>query len=121
LASSPAEKGSPLTTLAGRRGALLLLLAGIVEFPADQNFLDGLWALALAQLALPDISRSVVRGCITEEDHNADYYYGSLRSLRQLLGDGKTKGDLERADPVAYARLQSADPTIGRSRPLVLT
>ena len=44
---------------------LLLTLAGLLEFPADQNFLDGLWAMALKALRLPDISRSARARCIT--------------------------------------------------------
>ena len=114
-------KSGSLSTLAGQRGAVLLCLAGLLEYPADQNQLDALWAAALAQLNLPDISRSVVRGCITEADHDASNYYGSVRSLRQLLGDGRdNKGDLGKADAVAWQKLQSTDPLVGRARPLVL-
>ena len=40
---------------------LVLTLAGLLEFPADQNFIDGLWSLALRMLNLPPISRSLVR------------------------------------------------------------
>src|SRR5439155_3626709 len=110
----------PLATLRGQRGAVLLTLAGLLEFPADQNFIDGLWSFALKQLALPDVSRSLVRACITQADHDADNYYGGLRSLRQLLGEGGTKGDLEKADPIAFRKLDSADPRVGRARELVL-
>lgn len=102
----------------GRRAALLLMLAGLLEYPADQNHIDGLWAMALKQLHLPDISRSVVRGCITEADHDASNYYGSRRGVRQLVGDEKSTGDLGKADPAAHARLQDADPTVGRALPL---
>lgn len=110
-----------LATPLGRRAALLLTLAGLLEFPADQNAIDGLWSMALKQLNLPDISRSVVRGCITEEDHDASNYYGSRRGIRQLVGDGKeAKGDLGRSDPAAFAKLADPDPTIGRAKPLAV-
>lgn len=115
----PAE--GPLGTLLARRGAVLLMLAGLLEFPADQNFLDGLWSMALQMLNLPDISRSVVRKCITDEDHDASNYYGSFRGLRQLLGTGgDDRGELGRTDPLAHERLASADPLIGRAKPLVI-
>ena len=106
-----AAKGDLATPL-GQRAMLLLMLAGLLEFPADQNYLDGLWSMALQALRLPDISRSLVRGCITEEDHNASSYYGSRRGLRQLLGA------LQNADPVLYATLKSDAPEIGRAAPL---
>lgn len=114
-----------LATLIGQRGALLLMLAGLLEFPADQNFIDGLWNMALAMLNLPPISRSLVRGCITHEDHDASNYYGSVRGLRQLVGDAdrpgaEPGGALYKADPVAYEKLKSADPLIGRSLALVV-
>jgi hypothetical protein len=107
-------------TLEGQRGAVLLTLAGLLEFPADQNWIDGLWSLALQELGFPDVSRSVVRGCITDADHAADNYYGSLRGLRQLLGGSDQPGALTAADPVAAARLRAADPAIGRARPLAV-
>lgn len=116
----PAKAG--LATPLGQRGALLLTLAGLLEFPADQNFIDGLWSLALRRLGLPAISRTLVRGCITQQDHDASNYYGSQRGLRQLLGDGTARnpGDLLRADPLAYQKLASPDPLIGRALPLSL-
>lgn len=115
-------KEGPLATPLGRRAALLLTLAGLLEYPADQNAIDGLWAMALKELNLPDISRSVVRGCITEEDHDASNYYGSRRGIRQLIGKGAgdTTGDLARSDPAAFAKLADADLTIGRALPLVV-
>lgn len=111
-----------LSTPQGQRGAILLMLAGLLEFPADQNFIDGLWNIALRMLNLPQISRSLIRGCITSADHDASNYYGSMRGLRQLIGDGtdKNPGDLKRADPVAYTKLTSPDPKVGRALPLVL-
>ncbi|HMY57196.1 MAG TPA: hypothetical protein PK472_03025 [Pseudomonadota bacterium] len=111
----------PLATQLAQRGALLLLLAGLLEFPADQNFIDGLWSMALKLLNLPSISRSLVRGCITDADHNASNYYGSRRGLLQLLGDGTTDGALTKSDPLAYERLRSDDPSIGRAIPLKLS
>lgn len=108
-----------LKTPLGQRAALLLTLAGLLEFPADQNLVDGLWSMALATLNLPEISRSVVRGCITDKDHEASNYYGSKRGITQLIGDPAAPGgDLGKADPVALARLASTDPTIGRARTL---
>ena len=103
-----------LGTPVGQRGMLLLTLAGLLEYPADQNYLDGLWSMALKALRLPDISRSLVRRAITPEDHDASNYYGSRRGLRQLLAA------LEKADPIVYARLKSAAPEIGRAAPLSL-
>ncbi|HND13002.1 MAG TPA: hypothetical protein PLY80_21325, partial [Pseudomonadota bacterium] len=111
----------PLATQLAQRGALLLLLAGLLEFPADQNFIDGLWSMALKLLNLPSISRSLVRGCITDADHNASNYYGSRRGLLQLLGDETTDGALKKSDPLAYERLRSDDPSIGRAIPLKLS
>lgn len=109
-----------MATPLGRRGALLLTLAGLLEYPADQNHIDGLWAMALKQLRLPDISRSVVRGCITDADHDASNYYGSRRGIRQLVGDGTSTGDLGKADPAAHEHLKDPDPSIGRARPLAV-
>lgn len=111
----------PLATLLGQRGALLLTLAGLLEFPADQNRIDALWSTALRLLNLPSISRSVVRGCINNADHDASNYYGSLRGLGQLVGDGRSGGDLQRADPAAYAKLSSTDPSVGRALALKLS
>lgn len=108
----------PLKTLEGRRAMVLLTLAGLLEFPADQNYIDALWSMALQQLGLPDISRSVVRGCITEEDHDRSHYYGSVRGIGQLLGSDGQIGALRRADPVADARIRDPDPRIGRPRGL---
>lgn len=105
--------GEPrLRTREGRRAALLLTLAGLLEYPADQNTLDGLWGMALSALGLPEISRSVVRACITEADHDMSNYYGSRRGLAQLLET------LQKSDPVAFARLQSADASVGRAAEL---
>jgi hypothetical protein len=108
-----AAKGDLATPLA-QRGMLLLTLAELLEYPADQNYLDGLWSMALKVLRLPDISRSLVRASITQEDHDASNYYGSRRGLRQLLGA------LQNADPVVYARMKSNAPEVGRAAPLTL-
>jgi hypothetical protein len=97
-----------LSTVRGQRCAMLLTMAGLLEFPADQNFIDGLWNMALKALRLPEVSRSVVRACITEEDHDLSNYYGSRRGLRQLLTT------LEKSDPVLYEQLGSDDPRVGR-------
>ncbi|MSP61479.1 MAG: hypothetical protein EXR72_14260 [Myxococcales bacterium] len=110
-----------LATPLGQRAAVLLTLAGLLDFPADQNHLDGLWSMALKLLNLPEISRSVVRGCITHADHDASNYYGSYRGLVQLVGDGASDlGDLGRADALAHAKLKSDDPLIGRASELKL-
>jgi hypothetical protein len=114
----PAE--GALSTPQARRGAVLLTLAGLLEFPADQNRLDGLWATALRMLNLPDISRSVVRACITDEDHDASNYYGSVRGLRALVGAGADRGALGRADALAWSRIAAADPAVGRAATLAL-
>ena len=98
----------------GRRGAVLLMLAGLLEFPSDQNMLDGLWSMALKALNLPELSRSVVRACITDADHDLSNYYGSRRGLKQLLES------LERTDPLAWAKLSSEDPSVGRASELAL-
>ena len=109
-----------LGTPQARRGALLLTMAGLLEFPADQNRLDGLWATALRMLNLPDISRTLVRRCITTADHDASNYYGSVRGLAQLVGAGADQGELGKADPLAWSRLASADPSIGRAAALTI-
>src|SRR5262249_13870245 len=104
----------PIDTLIGQRGMLLLTLAGLLEFPADQNQLDGLWSMALKVLRLPEISRSTVRDCITSADHDADNYYGSRRGLRQLLET------LPKSEPLAYEKLKSDAIEIGRAMELEL-
>jgi hypothetical protein len=92
--------GDPqLETLLSRRCAVLLMLAGLLEFPAEQNFIDGLWATALKTLQFPEISRSVVRACMTDED------------LQQSL---------EQGDPVIWAAINSPDPRVGRSGEMTL-
>jgi len=105
--------GPPMDTLEAKRAAVLLTLAGLLEFPADQNFVDGLWAMALDALCFPSISRSLVRACITEEDHQASNYYGSRRGLGQLVAS------LGKSDPLALDVLRSEDPTIGRAKAIV--
>ena len=105
-------KDGDLATPLGQRSMLLLTLAGLLEFPADQNFLDGLWSMALKALRMPEVSRSLVRDCITSEDHDASNYYGSRRGLRQLLGA------LQNADPVLYAKMKSDSLEVGRAAPL---
>lgn len=105
---------APMNTPEGRRAALLLTLAGLLEFPADQNHLDALWSAALTALNLPALSRSLVRGCITDADHAASNYYGSARGVRQLLAA------LASADPVAWDAMQRRDPKVGRAALLPL-
>jgi hypothetical protein len=109
-----------MSTPQARRGAILLTLAGLLEFPADQNRLDAIWSTGLRMLNFPDVSRNLVRRCITEEDHNASNYYGSVRGIGQLVGIGTTRGDLGTADSLAWERIASADPTIGRAIPLIV-
>ncbi|MBA3549691.1 MAG: hypothetical protein H0T76_24700, partial [Nannocystis sp.] len=113
-------KGEPLGTLGGQRAGLLLLLAGLLEFPADPNMLDGLWESALDLLKLPRLSRSLVRRCIDEEDHNRGNYYGSVRGVNALLGTPSKPGAIHAASPVAHDEIVGADPTVGRLRPLQL-
>ena len=112
LGYMPSE--GPVETVGGKRAMLLLTLAGLLDFPADQNFVDGLWAMALKALRLPEISRSLVRGCITSADHDSDNYYGSRRGIGQLLST------LERSDSLAHAKLVSDDPSVGRAAELVI-
>lgn len=100
--------GGALSTPRGQRCAMLLTMAGLLEFPADQNFIDGLWSMALKALRLPEVSRSTVRACITAEDHAMSNYYGSRRGLGQLLAT------LERSDPSVFQQLGSEDPRVGR-------
>lgn len=113
---------APLDTLAGQRAGLLLLLAGLLEFPADPNLLDGLWEQALDMLRLPRLSRSLVRRCIDDVDHANSNYYGSARGVAALVGTAdRPGGALKEASPVAYDELASDNLEIGRARPLVLT
>lgn len=100
-------------TIAHKRAAVLLMLAGLLEFPADQNFIDGLWTMALEVLRFPAISRTLVRACITEADHDASNYYGSRRGLEQLLDE------LAKADPLARERLSSDEASIGRAKEIL--
>jgi len=111
---------APLDSPLGRRAGLLILLAGLLEYPADQNRLGSLWDTALTMLNLPPISRSLVRRCNTDEDHNQGNYYGSRRGVRQLIGQGETTGELEKTDPRAFELLKSDDPAIGRASMLKL-
>ncbi len=111
---------APLDSPLGQRGGLLILLAGLLEFPADQNMIDTLWGMALDMLGLPKISRSLVRRCINDEDHDAGNYYGSRRGISELVGDGESTGKLETQDPVAFEQLRADDPTVGRLRSLAL-
>ncbi len=113
-------KGAPLDTAGGQRAGLLLLLAGLLEFPADPNMLDGLWESALDMLKLPRLSRSLVRRCIDSEDHDRGNYYGSARGVVALLGEGDKPGAIKEASPVAHDEIVGADPTVGRLRPLQL-
>ncbi|EYF05967.1 hypothetical protein [Chondromyces apiculatus] len=108
----PAE--GPLAGVAGQRGAILLLLSGMLEVPAPQNLLDALWATALSALKLPEVSRNVVRSCVSESELERSNIFGSARGLQQLLAT------LEARDPVAYAQLAGEDPAVGRLQPLVL-
>jgi cysteine-rich repeat protein len=111
----------PLDTLAGQRAGLLLLLAGLLEFPADPNLLDGLWEQALDMLRLPRLSRSLVRRCIDDEDHGNSNYYGSVRGVAALIGTADEPGGaLREASPVAYDELAGDNLEIGRARPLEL-
>lgn len=107
-----------LASIEGRRAMVLLTLAGLLEFPADQNYIDALWAQALKALRFPEFSRSVVRACIDDADHDRSNYYGSRRGIERLLGRPGAPGTLAAADAVADARLRSVDPTIGRAAPL---
>ncbi|MCB9701334.1 MAG: hypothetical protein H6711_05545 [Myxococcales bacterium] len=111
----------PLDTPVGRRGGLLITLAGLLEFPADQNMIDALWGMALEMLNLPPISRSLVRRCINDEDHDRGNYYGSRRGIHELIGAEGAPGKLETSDPVAYAALAADDPSVGRAKPLNLS
>lgn len=112
---------APLDTPLGQRAGLLLVLAGVLEFPSDQNFIDGLWEMALKMLHLPAISRSLVRRCINDEDHNHSNYYGSVRGIVELIGDAKNPGGaLKAANPAAYDELAGPDQAVGRARPLEL-
>lgn len=112
---------APLDAPLGQRAGLLIMLAGLLEFPSDQNFIDGLWEMALDMLHLPRLSRSLIRRCINDEDHNNSNYYGSTRGILELVGDPKSPGGaLKAANPAAFDELASADPSIGRARPLVL-
>jgi len=109
---------APLDTVAGQRAGLLLTLAGLLEFPADQNMIDALWGMSLDMLNLPKISRSLVRRCITDADHDQGNYYGSRRGVLELLGEEGTPGKIEQSDPVVYAAFIAEDPSVGRARPL---
>jgi hypothetical protein len=113
-------KGEPLDTLGGQRAGLLLMLAGLLEFPADPNMLDGLWESALDMLKLPRLSRSLVRRCIDSEDHDRGNYYGSARGVVALLGEADRPGAIKTESPVAHDEIVGNDPTVGRLRPLQL-
>lgn len=113
--------GAPLDTPGGQRAGLLLLLAGLLEFPADPNLLDGLWESALDMLRLPRLSRSLVRRCIDDTDHARSNYYGSLRGVKALIGTADKPGAIHAASPVAHDEIVGDDPTVGRPRPLQLT
>ena len=73
-----------------------------------------MWSLTLKMLNFPDISRSLVRGCITEADHSASNYYGSRRGLKQLM-DTFAAGDA-----LLYTRLCDENAPVGRAGALDL-
>jgi hypothetical protein len=103
--------GEPLA----QRGAILLTMKGLLEFAADPNLVDAVWALALDALNLPGLARSVVRGVITDREHEKlDDYYGSFKDLDKL------KKAIAKADPLALKKLESDDAQIGRAKPLKL-
>jgi hypothetical protein len=108
-----------LATPEGQRAGLLLLLAGLLEFPADPNLLDGLWESALDMLQFPRLSRTVIRRCIDDTDHEHGNYYGSDRGIAALLGTSKAPGAIKTASPVAHDELVSG-AHVGRPRPLQL-
>lgn len=109
------------TSPLNRRAAILLTLAGLLEYPSDQNQLDALWSISLKMLNFPEVSRSTVRSCLTDEDHARGNYYGSRRGIRQLVGDGATeRGSLGTGDPAAWTLLASADPAIGRAKLMMI-
>jgi hypothetical protein len=112
-------RSDELATPAAQRAGLLLLLAGLLEFPADPNLLDGLWETALDMLQLPRLSRTVVRRCIDDRDHEHGNYYGSERGIAALLGTDKTPGAIQQTSPVAHDELVSGTH-VGRARPLQL-
>jgi hypothetical protein len=101
-----------LETGFGRRGMLLLTLAGLLEFPADQNYVDGLWSMALKALRLPPLSRSLVRAATTDADHAANNYYGSKRGLTHL------RELLQESEPLAYQKLARGGVEVGRAAEL---
>lgn len=112
---------APLDTRGGQRAGLLLLLAGLLEFPADPNLLDALWEQALDMLALPRLSRSLVRRCIDDEDHGNSNYYGSTRGVVALIGTSAAPGGaIKEANPVAFDEIMSDSPEVGRAKPLNL-
>jgi hypothetical protein len=90
------------------------MMAGLLDFPGETTALPAMWALALEALALPALPGALVDGCITTADHDHDHYYGSIAGLERL------DAAIKQADPAAYARLQSNDPSVGRARELVL-
>jgi hypothetical protein len=114
------ETKAPLDTPGGQRAGLLLLLAGLLEFPADPNLLDGLWESALDMLQLPRLSRSLVRRCIDDTDHDNGNYYGSTRGIAALLGTPKKPGAVKAASEVAHEELVNGPAHVGRARPLRL-
>jgi hypothetical protein len=112
---------APLDTRGGQRAGLLLLLAGLLEFPADPNLLDGLWEQALDMLALPRLSRSLVRRCIDDEDHGNGNYYGSTRGVVALIGTPDAPGGaIKEANAVAFDEIMSDSPEVGRAKPLTV-
>jgi hypothetical protein len=66
--------------------------------------------MALESMRFPPISRSLVRACITDADHDASNYYGSRRGLQQLLDD------LRKSDPLTRELLDSDDASVGRAK-----
>src|SRR5262249_26874455 len=108
-------KRGQLASPFGQRAAALLTMAGLLEFPADPNVVDTVWALALDVLRLPPISRSVVRACFSSKDHDDDDYFGSLADIEEL------ERALKRADPVALQRMSVDDAAVGRLGALAIS
>ena len=89
---------------------MLLTLAGLLEFPADQNFIDGLWSMALKALRLPaDLPQRGPRAASPRRITTLSNYYGSRRGLRSSWRRSR------RAIPSRFEQLGSEDRSWGGS------
>lgn len=114
-------KEGAMATPLGRRAALLLTLAGLLEYPADQNAMDsGPWrsrrSISRTSRAASSAGASPRR--ITMPPTTTDRAAGSGSSSARVRRTWQAISPAP--DPAAFARLSDPDETIGRALPIAV-